>query len=713
MQGLWSRAASSQSACRCVSCLSTAANGISSRAATAASRRRLRIGNSVTALYSSIFAAAALADARVKDKRRHEWEEKIAAVKEEVNELVDEEKRILEALSSRKRNGQFSRQMQVRQYSTAAGFRTNIESPRPEKYTQERQFDKFEESLPSQTTEAAVPPEPEAEETLFDEDGEEENDIFTSFETPWTAGDPLRTKAIQKLALRQLAIRLLLRPVVAPNYSGLPLDYPTDSALPKLNVTELMAQLRMTQNRIYALRYREDEAFDDLAKDMHIRAFNELRSERCKLDEILRDDINLYLSNRMPLPELLVRISDNLMASKEPDRPRAFQVMIMAFTKTRKNDLVDLVLRTMLPNQFELNPSVIVSVLTYFRKSKDLKNFDLFLEMLMGQGYPANIPPSARWKSKVINGIEIVVPPVAASNPVMYGTLIAAALRFDQPDRAEAWMQAWRAAGFTDDFSTLCSFLRFYTIRKNWEKGRHVLKRAVAFMLSSTSHPPRRIERLIVHMVHFCDSCAQEDVSATLIAAAVRSGFDWNAARRQHDISADFDPAFQRWRNADAEISREPFQHRNIAEKCSSFAALVEDEINEACQSGEKRNAVDGKRAPSVNVPSAEVMVSSIPTTSSEELHALREEITRLKTMVSQLYQNEQASQAPHETPEKLAFSPTQPGAHLAEQASIPRRTAYTPGSGHIKDVTPRPHVREEGRKRMVVRTILSGPGAN
>ncbi|GAD97115.1 hypothetical protein ANI_1_1250164 [Paecilomyces variotii No. 5] len=694
MQGLWSRAASSQSACRCISCISTAANGVGSRAATAASRRRLRIGNSVTALYSSIFAAAALADAQVKDKRRHEWEEKIAAVKEEVNELVDEEKRILEVLSSRKRNGSFSSgRMQVRQYSTAAGLQPDIEPPQPERYAFESKFQQLDE-LHEFQTEATITSELETEELLFDEDGEEENDLFGSFDRPWTVGDPVRVKAIQKLALRQLAIRLLLRPVIAPNYSGLALDYPLDSDLPKLNVTELMTQLRMTQNRIHALRYRESEAFDDVATDMYIRDLHELRSERSRLDEVLQDDINLYLSNAMPLPELLVRISDNLMTCKEPDRPRAFQMMIMAFTKTRKNDLVDLVLRIMLPNQFELTPSVIISTLTYFRKSKDLRNFDLFLEMLMGEGYPVNIPPSSRWRLKVVNGMEIIVPPPSASNPVVYGTLIAAALRFDQPDRAEAWMQAWRAAGFMDDFSTLCSFFRFYTIRKNWEKGRHTLKRAVDFMLASTSHPSKRIERLIVHMVHFCDSCNRGDVSASLIAAAVRSGFNWKAARRQHDITPDFDPAFKRWRDAEAQIPFETSLHRNTAEKCSSFAALVDNEINEACKSEQERNAVHEKES----------------NTHTEDLRTLKEEVTRLKAMVSQLYQNEQASQVPHRIPEKekAPFSPAQLSAHLPEQAPMPHQAGYTSSSGNIKDSTPRPHVLEESPKRMVVRAVLS-----
>jgi hypothetical protein len=503
----------------------------------------------------------------------------------------------------------------------------------------------------------------------------------------------------------------------------------------------------MTQRRILALRYREDEAFDDLARDMYVRELRELRSERGKLDDVLQDDINLYLSKRMPLPELLLRISDNLMTCREPDRPRAFQLMIMAFTKTRQNDLVDLVLRTMIPNQFELTNSLIISTLTYFRKSKDLKSFDQFLKMLRGEGYPVNMNSSALYRREVINGVEITVPPSASSNPVIYGTLIAAALRFDQTDRAEAWMQAWRATGFMDDFSTLCSFLRFYTIRKDWENGRHTLQRAMTFMLSSTSLPEKRIERLIVHMVHFCDTCKQEDVSATLIAAAVRSGFDWRAARRQWDITSDFDPAFQRWRKADAESSGEPFQHESVAEKCYSFATLVENQIKQACHTGQshprlqqgitarhsegllsamlsshpqRKNTVDNGTVPVANAPDAEVTISSVPNISNEELLVLKEEITRLKTMVTQLHQSQQvfpkgtvAGQATAQaTAHHESFPPTHSGAPLMDQVPISRRSSYT-HSGNIKDSASRSHVREEVPKRMVVRTVMSGSGAN
>lgn len=669
MQGLWSRAAqSSSSTCRCVSCLSTVANGVASRTTTAAARRRLRIGNAVTALYSSIFAGAALADAKAKDKRRLEWEQKIAAVKEEVNQLVDEENRLLEALASRKSRKPAYRPLQIRHLSTTA---RNLETFQAERYGA-----RGSDVLVAAGYRDQVLDDPNSSSS----DLEEEDPLFDYAENThegasepghgfsWATGDILQIKAIQKLALKQLAIRFLLRPVIAHNYTGLPMDYAADFSLPKFSASELLSELNSIRRRLRALKYSEKEPYDDLAQDIHIRQYHELRAQRDKLDAELQNDINLYLNKKMSLPELLLRISNNLISSEDPDRPRAFQLMIMAFTKTRQNDLVDLVLRAVIPNLFELTTPLIISTLTYFRKSKNLKDFDQFLQMLRGEGaYPVNLRSTTLYEKKVVNGVEITVPPQASCNPVIYGTLIAAALRFDQADRAEAWLQVWRSTGFLDNFSTLCAFLRFYTVRKDWESGLHTLLRALAFMTSSTSHPEKRIERLIVHMVHFCDSCGREDVAAVLIDAAVHSGFDWKAAFKQTDISSEFDPAFQRWRKA-AEAANFASNNKTISEKCHEFTTLVTQTITELtavagdkhlCQGFVKtysRNVLStvlldsqgktesghhstGIKPPSGDIQSPDKVDSSGHTRSSpsEELQVLREEVARLKRVVDQI----------------------------------------------------------------------------
>lgn len=80
MQALWSRAAQTRSSCRCSSCLH-AATTLARRTTTAASKRRLRVGDLFTACYSTILATAAVADAKVKDDRRKEWDRLITEAK--------------------------------------------------------------------------------------------------------------------------------------------------------------------------------------------------------------------------------------------------------------------------------------------------------------------------------------------------------------------------------------------------------------------------------------------------------------------------------------------------------------------------------------------------------------------------------------------------------------------------------------------------------
>ncbi|CAI7672251.1 unnamed protein product [Penicillium palitans] len=533
MQGLWSRAVSKQSSCRCVGCLSTTANGVTSRAATS-SKRRLRIGNSVTALYGSIFAAAAIADASVKDRRRHDWDEKIAAVKAEVSELVDEEQRILASLQSRRETRGLNRLIQARGFGTVPRFPPGIQSPA--NFNRIRAFHTERTRLNAvglQTVENQ--PAEENEHTIDEQD---ESEIFLPQETlpSWVLEDDLRLKAIQKLALRQFAIRILLRPAIAHRYSGVSMNYAADFETPQVNVAQLLEELNNLRHRMHTLKTNRNATYSDITQDYAASQLGEMQRERETLDAELTNDIHIYTSQQMSLQELLLRISNNILSSRDPDRPTAFRLMIMAFGQTRQNDLVELLLRTLLPNRFFLNPSLVITIITFFRKSKNLKDFDLFLKMLGGEGYSVNLGSRGVYKHRTVNGMDLIVPSLNSSNPVIYAALIGAALRFDQPDRADAWLQAARGGGFFDSWETLFTYLRFYSLRRDWDKGVNVLKRAVTYLLSSTDHRLDSVERLLGRMVGLCDSCDRLDASDALSDAGPFVHADpkrWSKAAKQ------------------------------------------------------------------------------------------------------------------------------------------------------------------------------------
>ncbi|KAE8322073.1 hypothetical protein BDV39DRAFT_184436 [Aspergillus sergii] len=609
MQSLWSRAASARSSCHCVSCLSTATPGLTSRAASAASKRRLRIGNSVTALYTSIFAAAALADAQAKDQRRHEWQEKIAAVKEEVNELVDEEQRLLATISARrKRRSLFNGVLTSRQYSTVAGsspgqIRSSIRdiptrSLAADTHWQDTYETRLRDGLETYSNEkdecdskALEDLVAESEDSLFSDSDEYGFRLGYDDFPEWLSNDIVRQKVIRKLAVKQLAIRLLLRPTIAHSYMGLRMNYISDGSVPKLNVAELLHELNQCRIRLHELKSIRDLNIDDLASDLRVRNIEEMTWENRKLDQDVRRDTELFLEGTMSLQELLLRLSSNLLQATDPDRPYCMRMMLLAFTKCRQNDLGDLVLKTLLPNKFPLNSSLVLSIITFYRKSKNIKGFDLFMEMLCGDSYAVDMLNMGYFKRTVINGVEISIPPTHTTNAIMFSTLITACLRFNQPDRANAYQQAARAAGYMDDFATLFGYLRFYGIRRDWTEGVATIKRALAFMASSTEHELHRVERLVVLMVHLCDMCERYDVSEAIIVAAVENGFDWRSAQRQVDVKFSFDPHFRRWHVAEDASTMGAIKEMPLWKRSYAFVNTVGEQLNDLSLPEEESSA--------------------------------------------------------------------------------------------------------------------------
>jgi hypothetical protein len=219
---------------------------------------------------------------------------------------------------------------------------------------------------------------------------------------------------------------------------------------------------------------------------------------------------------------------------------------------------------------FHISTPLIITTLAHFRKTKNLKDFDQYLQMLRGQGgYTPNL--RTLWSEMTINGIRITVPPLNSYNPVMITSLVTASLRFDQPEKAAAYLQVARSQGFMDNFDTLSAYLRFYSTRRDLQNGLSTILTALEFLTASTSLEERRVTRLILYMIDFCNNCNQEDLAVTLIHAALRSGIDCNVGYRKGRFLSS---TFQKWRTAQEHYKLRD-QEQPLPEKCAGFAAMV------------------------------------------------------------------------------------------------------------------------------------------
>jgi hypothetical protein len=235
--------------------------------------------------------------------------------------------------------------------------------------------------------------------------------------------------------------------------------------------------------------------------------------------------------------------------------------------------------------------------------------------------------------------LDIIVPPLNSSNPVIYAALIGAALRFDQPERADAWLQAARGGGFFDSWETLFTYLRFYSLRKDWEKGANVLKRAVTYLVSSTDHRIESVERLLARMVGLCDSCDRLEASNVLVKAAVHSGFDPKLLSRQTDSAPFVNPDAVRWFKAAKQTPKENLD-RPLWQKCYDFGNTFGEYLSQIEVPAENtftRHNAKLANQHADNAMSAALGHGRAPTNSGQKSHVSNDDISDLKDEVAHL----------------------------------------------------------------------------
>lgn len=670
MQGLWSRAVPTQSTCRCVSCLSTTANGVTSRSGAAASRRRLRIGNSVTALYTSIFAAATLADANSKIERRREWEDKIAAVKAEVDDLKTQDQKILESLqleSKVQKPNLLSPERSFRNTGTfppATLFEHRPNQPTRSFHTDRRSYSKTSEQIAQYDTvqdEEGI--EAELPEELFARDDEEyldnidEEDYLQHSDElgyenghlpDWVLQDPRRIKAIQTLALRQFAIRLILRPQIAHRYAGVRVNYARNmqaagAMLPDAKITKLLEDVDRLRRRIFELQTNRDSKYDDIIREWTISNPEQLYETRKCLDDELDQILQSLADKKVSFDEAALQIAINILRSVDPDRTKAFGKLLQTFTRMHMNDLNDLLLRTLLPHMFFLPPPLISNIISFFRKSRNLKHMDHFLRMLSGHGYSVNLGPEVNlFVSKNRKGVEVIRPP-DDMKPVylriIYSELIATALCFDQPQRADAYFELAKQRCSIENFNTLSSYLRFYSINCHWTQGKKVLRRAVDWIASQPMLPEDRVERLIVLMVYLCDANEHTAAAKVIINAAIDSGFSPDIALKNTDVFRMKDTFCTRWyrteeRTRSVKATMDEVLNRPFEEKYSGFANIVGDYLTRL------EKPLHGETLPRLPNKSGGAYSGAIPRGKTKverdsEVFVLRKEVIRMRELLA------------------------------------------------------------------------------
>ncbi|OAL70284.1 hypothetical protein A7D00_5250 [Trichophyton violaceum] len=629
MQTFWPRAQIQAYTCRCGSCLkSSTSNAASNRTVSAASRRRLLIGNSVTGFYATLFAAAVAWDTSVKTRRRIERQQEIEAVKAEVEALELDQLRRLEGLASRQRFRTSTPSQQRRGYSTSTRpdtFRRTYRGLSTQAVGAQCRNSEVEaldvEYINSGTEKPATPQIKSLPRELtnydLDVDPRSEAEI-ERYESDLSLNDILRQRAILRLAARQLAIKMILRPALAHLYAGVPFTSRTSCILPDIEIEKLLEELEDIRVRIAKLRSSRDAWFGDLARNITIVEHENLIAERAALNEDLKRMYTMYQDDELTSRDLLVKVAENILSSEEPLSRLSVSLMIRMFGRSRQNDVVNMIIDSIFPNGLILGEGVIIATLDFFNKSKDLYRFDGFLNRLLG-GKLLRLPQY--WKLTKVGNIEIPVPPRGSDHAIL-STLISSALGFNQPQRADAWLAVMRHRGYSDNPHILGSYLRYYAQQQDWERGGLLLLRVVDYISSTVADNEGQFERLILYMAAFCNSCGKDRLGNSILKAAAVHGIDWQDAYNSTDERIVILSTLERWRAA-AELPKHPVSQLSVDERHRAFANSVRGAIQQAVSITQGRNTLYQRRYDQLayDIRSSELVIRDLKFEMDKESH--------------------------------------------------------------------------------------------
>lgn len=572
--------------------------------------KRLHIGNAVTMFYSTIFAAALILDIQYKEARAFRVKEQLETAEMELLELQIEETRLLEGLRERRRRRWWG--IEDNAFMVGKGqrraFSTNTNTNNTSTWTPRRTMGRRAMSTPGAANIASDKHQPHAmsSDSFPPKNGEPatENhyesitdvldpdlDINITNQPPdtdhlsgqqdYATDNPLREAAVRRLAVRQLAIKLILRPRIAHSYGSAALQNDQETQeLRNMRTSELLAELDEVKKQIMLLKYSHRPPSGCVLRDFTISEQHALKKERARLEDEMRELFVKFEKGQMFTMELLLSLAQNLLSSQEPLSPAGIELLITKFTRAKQNDLAKMVIDALLPNRFPITLPITVATITFYAKTRDLFGFDGLMLFLQGLSGPIN--SAYTWKSLRVASTDVPAP-VNPRHRYVMNALISASLSFDQPHRASAYLSLLRETGYIEGPEVIGSYLRYHSLTPNWEHGRHFLLRALSYIMSTTAHSPTStaVERLVLYMAIFCNCCGRHDLAMVIVRGATAYGLDLVRCYNPRDVRLAVRLAVRQWEEAVAVNTAVVDREDGFGERCVAFAMHVEPTLRE------------------------------------------------------------------------------------------------------------------------------------
>ncbi|KXL43931.1 hypothetical protein M433DRAFT_141243 [Acidomyces richmondensis BFW] len=367
MQNIWSRVAQARGTPCCPHCLSTV-SGVTRRATASATRRAPKFFTSSTLWYSSIFAAAATYDVEAKKRRREQWDQAIAEVKQELGDLAESSKvrmRIKDAgMDSQDMLGSDTADDldEFQSLSDTPNWPTNTGAPLNVRH------------LPPQSIYAT----PYAKEKV-----------------------KLKQWSPKKIETTMLALDLMQLQtflVILSGYEGAWAKEISDSITAEygklilLSREELKAAVQAKKDDLHRIRNFDPNLtnWSRSANDVALSNYHQidLSANNQTIQDLNKSLQKLFRRHRkrdLSTSLLLAKMAYNLHASPAPPDVNTFNTMLLGLSKIHQPSLMSTLIAAMLHIHVRPNEITLSAILNYHIIENDAKSFVAYLERMRGK----------------------------------------------------------------------------------------------------------------------------------------------------------------------------------------------------------------------------------------------------------------------------------------------------------------------------------------
>ncbi|EXJ94572.1 hypothetical protein A1O1_02968 [Capronia coronata CBS 617.96] len=480
------------------------ASALIRKTTTAPLRRRPTFNDAFTILLAPVLAAALIVDTSWKAKQRRDWDEKLETIKEEIDELKQREMQAWRSLQLRSIGSAISQQRR--------GYATAVHVQEPQEETE------FDIDMPMwEDRETSPLSHKESSKDVTNPSGAQQKSKLSE-ERMYSPEDMANFHRYHRLNAIMLAIKMLLHLRIGP--SPFFEMFPDDDGLDRTDLqfpqdtNQLVDLLKMTRKEIRPLK-----KWDDL---FIVAPQIEAQAKKGALTKDIRKLTHSFDEGKIPLTDLIDGFGKALMQSDEIPSVWAYTGLIRSLSKIGSFSLAYHVTAALKNSTLPLSDDAIFHMIFQIGKACDSRSLNHILQVIARSDRQMNL--ETKWEKVYANGLDLPVP--VSLHPGILQVLIYAALRCEQPERAEGWLTLLQEA----DYSTMWkdhlfrSFLSYYSSHTNWDRGKIWLRRSVQHALSIATQNMDGLARVIFRMLDLCVRCRRLPEYTMILDAAVNAG---------------------------------------------------------------------------------------------------------------------------------------------------------------------------------------------